>query len=66
MKRKSCNSISIVAVGLLLVVCGCGPKKVAHTGFLSDYSKLKAQSDVSARYVVPGNRLGSYSKFIID
>jgi hypothetical protein len=36
------------------------------TGFLTDYSKLQAQSDVSSRYLAPGNRLGSYSKFIID
>ena len=45
---------------------GCGPKKATYTGFLSDYSKLEAQSDVSDRYRAPGNRLRSYSKFIID
>jgi hypothetical protein len=66
MGRKSCISITIVIVCLFLVAYGCGPKKAKHTGFLSDYSKLERQSDVSARYRAPGNRLGNYSKFIID
>ena len=35
------------------------------TGFLSDYSKLKPRSDVSYLYL-DENRLGTYSKFIID
>lgn len=66
MNKRSIISIGIVAIGLAIGLCGCGPQRAKHTGFLSDYSKLKAESDVSFRYIAPGNRLGSYSKFIID
>lgn len=62
------KSMTILAV--LIITCvvfsGCGPRKPEYSGFLSDYSKLEAQSDVSYRYIAPGNPLGGYSKFIID
>jgi hypothetical protein len=57
--------VLMMVIGVMVIQSGCGPKKAAHTGFLSDYSKLKARSDVSARYRDLG-RLGNYSKFIID
>jgi Protein of unknown function (DUF3313) len=66
MKKKNYISIGLVAICLATVLCGCGPGKPARTGFLSDYSRLEAQSDVSYRYTAPGNQLGQYSKFIID
>jgi hypothetical protein len=56
----------IVAIGLMAVQCGCTAQRAETTGFLSDYSKLEAQSDVSSRYRAPDNRLAGYSKFIID
>ncbi len=66
MKMKSYISIGVVTIGLSIVLCGCGPRKAERTGFLSDYSRLEAQSNVSYRYIAPGNQLGNYSKFIID
>jgi hypothetical protein len=59
------NVIMTSVVGTL-VFCGCTAQKAQVTGFLSDYSKLKPKSDTSYRYIAPGNKLGSYSKFIID
>jgi len=56
----------MLTIGIMLAQCGCAAHKAKTTGFLSDYSKLEAQSDVSSRYLAPGNRLGNYSKFIID
>lgn len=46
-------------------LCGCAAQRAQRTGFLSDYSKLESQSEVSYRYIAP-DRLGEYSKFIID
>ncbi len=56
----------MLAIGIMAVQFGCTAQRAEKTGFLSDYSKLEAQSDVSARYRAPGNPLASYSKFIID
>jgi hypothetical protein len=64
MKAKSL--LMMLAIGIMAVQCGCTAQQAEKTGFLSDYSKLEAQSDVSSRYLAPGNRLASYSKFIID
>jgi hypothetical protein len=66
MKMKSYSLICVVVVTLSVVFYGCGPEKTERVGFLSDYSKLEAQSDVSARYAPAGNRLGKYKDFIID
>lgn len=66
MKMKSYISIGVVAIGLSIVLCGCGPGQTERTGFLSNYSRLEAQSDVSYRYIAPDNLLGRYSRFIID
>jgi hypothetical protein len=64
MKKKSL--LMMLAIGIMAVQCGCTAKRAERTGFLSDYSKLEAQSDISSRYLAPGNRLGRYTKFIID
>ena len=50
---------------LLTVLCGCGSKEMAKTGFLSDYSKLQKDSDSSLRYVNE-NAVKRYSSFIVD
>jgi len=62
MKRTAL--LTVLALALVVMLCGCTAKMGDRTGFLSDYSKLKAHSDVSYRYV--GSNLGRYSKFIID
>lgn len=47
------------------VLAGCGGSKLTTTGYLSDYSKLSAQSDTSLIYVNE-SALKNYSKFIVD
>jgi len=49
----------------VMVIGGCGPKKPATTGFLSDYSRLEPFSGTSLRYIDRA-ALGTYSSFIID
>ena len=56
--------LTVLAIALMVVQCGCSAKLGRQTGFLSDYSKLERHSDVSYRYVGP--KMGSYSKFIVD
>jgi len=60
-KRKL---LTVLAIALMAAQCGCSAKLGRQTGFLSDYSKLERQSDVSYRYVGP--KIGRYSKFIVD
>ena len=60
---------SILCLGLVAFVtqvCGCGEAVIQETGFLSDYSRLKAQSDTRSTYMPPKENLGRYSKFIVD
>ena len=65
MEKRNCVSIVAVVIGICIMFCGCGLKP-EQTGFLSDYSKLEAKSDISYRYIAPGNPVAGYSKFIID
>ncbi len=58
------NLLTVLAVVLMVVQCGCSAKLGRQTGFLSDYSRLDRQSDVSYRYI--GSNLGAYSQFIVD
>ena len=62
---KKTKVLMIVAVGLLVLQCGCGGNKLAKTGFLSDYSKLRTESDHVMRYVNE-TALDGYSSFIVD
>ena len=64
-KMNKTNVLIAVAVVVMLVQCGCGPAKATKAGFLSDYSRLRATSDSSLRYI---NKpaLGRYSSFIVD
>jgi hypothetical protein len=41
----------MLAIGMMAVQSGCGPKAPKTVGFLSDYSRLKADSSSSLRYV---------------
>jgi len=65
-KMKKTNAVVFLAVGSSVLVCGCGAKRAETTGFLSDYSRLKAHSDVSYRHVPSPATLRRYSKFIVD
>ena len=56
--------LTVLAIALMVIQCGCSAKLGRQTGFLSDYSKLDRQSDVSYRYIGPN--LGAYSQFIVD
>ena len=56
--------LTVLAIALMAVQCGCSAKLGRQTGFLSDYTKLERVSDVSYRY--NGPNLGRYSKFIVD
>jgi len=64
MKRTSL--LIALAIIVLAMQYGCGPKGPQTIGFLSNYSRLEAISDTSLRYINPINTLGNYSKFIID
>lgn len=56
----------IMWLGFGLSICGCMAKRAPQSGFLSDYSMLEKQSDVSFRYRNPNRNLSDYSKFIIE
>jgi len=65
-KRMTKTSVlMVVAVGLMLIQCGCDSGGPARTGFLSDYSKLRAASDESYRYV-DERAVDKYPSFIVD
>ncbi len=55
----------MLAVGIMLIQCGCGSEGAARTGFLSDYSRLQTESSTSLRYVNT-RTLAKYSNFIVD
>ncbi len=65
-KRMTKTSVlMVVAVGLMLIQCGCDSGGPAKTGFLSDYSRLQAVSDDSYRYV-DKRAVDKYPSFIVD
>lgn len=61
---KKTIPMMVAAAVILLNVCGCG-SEAAKTGFLSDYSKLKAESDSSYRYL-DKTSASKYTSFMID
>jgi hypothetical protein len=62
---KKTSLLMLLAVGIMVIQCGCGSKEMSRTGFLSDYSQLQKESDSSLRYVNE-RALKSYSSFIVD
>lgn len=62
--NKTCV-LMVVASCIMVVICGCGGVEQSKTGFLSDYSKLRAASDDSYRYV-DERALDKYPSFIVD
>ena len=71
-KLRTVTSSLWVAVCSLMIaglVVGCsGRPKVAHSGFLGDYSQFKPHPDVKGAmlYEHPSRSLKQYNKFIID
>lgn len=62
---KTTSVVMMLAIGIMVIQCGCGSKDMARTGFLSDYSQLQKESDSSLRYVNE-RALTRYSSFIVD
>jgi hypothetical protein len=62
---KKISLLMILAIGSIAMSSGCSQRKMAKTGFLSDYSKLQAVSDSSLRYL-DKSALATYSSFIVD
>lgn len=54
-----------VAIVMAVLLSGCGGKQQVRSGFLSDYSKLKRESDSSLRYVNE-QVIAQYSGYIVD
>jgi len=54
-----------LAIGMVVILCGCGPERTPQTGFLSDYSKLQGGSDSSLRYLNK-DAFGKNTGFIVD
>jgi hypothetical protein len=57
----------MLTLGLIAMLSGCGQgkKEMSRAAFLSDYSKLKPESDTSLRYI-DKKSLATYSSFIVD
>jgi hypothetical protein len=56
--------LAAVIIGIF-AFSGCGPAKMTTTGFLSDYSRMKKESDMSMGYVDDA-KLARYSSFIVE
>ncbi|MHC4558719.1 MAG: DUF3313 domain-containing protein [Planctomycetota bacterium] len=62
---KKTSLIMMIGICVMIVLCGCGPKKPQTAGFLSSYSKLQVVSETTMRYI-DEPRLRTYSKFLVD
>jgi hypothetical protein len=62
---KKTNLLMMLAIGIMAVQCGCGPGRAVKTGFLTDYSRLRKESDTSLRHINK-RALAKYSNFIVD
>jgi hypothetical protein len=62
---KTTSVVMMLAIGIMVIQCGCGGVEQSRTGFLSDYSRLQVVSDESYRYV-DERALNKYSGFIVD
>ncbi len=68
------NTVSLVSCMVVLaamssgLLTGCQAHKAAHSGFLGDYSKLRASPEVedALYYQDPAKSLKDYDKFMID
>jgi len=64
-KMKKTSLVMMVIVVMMAMFCGCEQGAAVKTGFLTDYSRLRAESSTTLRNV---NRaaLARYSNFIVD
>ncbi|MHC4645025.1 MAG: DUF3313 domain-containing protein [Planctomycetota bacterium] len=62
---KETTVLMVLAVGLMSIQCGCGSSGPAKTGFLTDYSRLREESDSTLRYINQ-RALAKYSNFMVD
>ncbi len=62
---KKTNLLMLLAIGIMVIQCGCGPNRVVKTGFLGNYSLLSKESDSTLRFVNK-TALARYSDFIVD
>ena len=63
-RMKETSVLMVVAIGLMLIQCGCGGG-VTKTGYLTDYSRLQKESDSTLRYANT-RALARYSNFIVN
>ncbi len=63
---KKTSLIMVLAIGIMVVQCGCESKQMVKTGFLSDYSRLEPVSDEMLRYFNPNLPLSGYKSFILE
>ncbi len=64
-RMKKTSVLMVVAVAVMLAQCGCDSGGAAKTGFLTDYSRLRKESDTTLRNVNQ-RALAKYSNFIVD
>ncbi len=60
------SSNIIVCLLSAITLCGCEANRIAKTGFISDYTRLEAQSDTSYQYLPDDSVLSKYDKFIVE
>lgn len=63
---KKTRLLMVLAIGIMIIQCGCGSKSAPTVGFLSDYSKLAVVSDSTLRYLPQEGGLRNYSRFIVE
>jgi len=63
---KKTNFLMMLAIGAIMIQCGCESKQMVKTGFLSDYSRLEPVSDEMLRYFNPNLPLSKYKSFILE
>jgi hypothetical protein len=64
-KMKTRTLITLTIIMTAVIAGGCGPKQRAHSGFLSDYTKLEKGSGSVLRYIDTAV-LDRYSGFIVN
>ncbi len=64
-RMNKTSVLMVVAVFVMLIQCGCGGGGAAKTGFLTDYSRLRRESDTTLRNVNQ-RALAKYSNFMVD
>ncbi|MHC4587167.1 MAG: DUF3313 domain-containing protein [Planctomycetota bacterium] len=62
---KRTNVLMIVSIGIMAVMCGCDGGGSVKTGFLTDYSQLRKESNTTLRNINK-RALARYSNFIVD